>query len=781
MEELEQQHRQRQQQFYQRQQEREEERLRQQDQQQQQQVQQVQQVHQPNYNQYPPNQSTQYNYQDSQAPPPYQQQQQLQLQQHAIPPEYQQQQYYYNNHHQQQQQHQSNAYPPEYAPQEPTVIDAQVTVDPNANNNNKDDDDDDDDDDTDDGKFIRIMKWSCTPLQFMIFISSFFLLGIGTAVVLYLVLSNRNGDENNNNNINTTPTLNPTSTPVLVITPTRPPSPQTPEPTFIAITSSPTTEEEKNNNLNNLSEEMLIVYQTLLDMGRLLFSNDDDINLFDQYIDPEQTWADPSSPQYSAIEWLANVDEWEPTISDGSLSNNGLNVIALWNNDDIDVLYTFHFVERFVMMTFYYAFVGSSWLDDTNFASMTTSICFWRTFNNQGIACNDYGLVKEIRFDENELIGTIPIELGLLQSLETFRINHNFMVGTIPDGWFDMSANAYTVTPFNTILQMKNNVNGITTTPSNIPRIAYPLRDFDVLDNYLSGTIPYSVTELSLSLEYFILIDNFFISQGDTDNTITRKRRRTMTTTTEMTKTKTTSHNTKNHTISRSTIGLQQTNDDEEQDDVDDSSIITFPSHVLQLTNLYFLSFDRNDFRGILPNENDIKWTTTYRNPKLVYFGVSYNDLHHNNNNDGTTNDGTGTDYMSLHGIANAYRGEDDGETEDEFDIDGYPIPKNGLRTLYFNDNYLLSGTLPTSLIQLTDLDTLDISSTLLYGTVPTQYRSFEMLNDVELYNVSLTGNVNDIFCTTDGTTNGNTMWEVLTMDCNTNPIQVLCSCCTNC
>jgi hypothetical protein len=87
-----------------------------------------------------------------------------------------------------------------------------------------------------------------------------------------------------------------------------------------------------------------------------------------------QALQDLSSPQYAALDWMANIDSTDPlqfTMSDNEL------------------------VERFVLVLLYFATGGASWLDQARFLSPSLNTCSWKT-GVGGLGCNDEGSVVSL-------------------------------------------------------------------------------------------------------------------------------------------------------------------------------------------------------------------------------------------------------------------------------------------------------------------------------------------------------------------------------------------------
>lgn len=130
--------------------------------------------------------------------------------------------------------------------------------------------------------------------------------------------------------------------------------------------------------------------------------------------------ANLGSPQGLATEWILNQDE------------------AVICPDDPK------FLQRWVLAVIYFSTNGDQWVqcsanpaatDDcgnvlpflggTRFLSAGTE-CDWA-----GISCID-GCVTEIEFEENNLVGTIPTEIGLLSDLAVWGMERGGLTSTIP-------------------------------------------------------------------------------------------------------------------------------------------------------------------------------------------------------------------------------------------------------------------------------------------------------------------------------------------------------------
>eukprot|EP00986_Skeletonema_menzelii_P014129 scaffold8949_cov90-Skeletonema_menzelii.AAC.1 len=79
------------------------------------------------------------------------------------------------------------------------------------------------------------------------------------------------------------------------------------------------------------------------------------------------------------------------------------------------------------MAVLYYATNGDCWVDNSGWLDFSQSECDWF-----GVTCNDENIVTKLGLNGNNLIGSIPTEIGLLKSLEELWLFYNDLTGTIP-------------------------------------------------------------------------------------------------------------------------------------------------------------------------------------------------------------------------------------------------------------------------------------------------------------------------------------------------------------
>jgi hypothetical protein len=126
---------------------------------------------------------------------------------------------------------------------------------------------------------------------------------------------------------------------------------------------------------------------------------------------------------------------------------------------------------------------GNGWLDRTNWWANLDPCSGWA-----GIACSGTN-VSFIRMIENNLVGTLPLELANLPGLTQLDISENdLLTGPIPPGLFG-------ITTLQTVVLAHNSLSG------GIPAFTVPLPSLTRLgldSNPLGGSIPISMTAANL-------------------------------------------------------------------------------------------------------------------------------------------------------------------------------------------------------------------------------------------------------------------------------------------
>ncbi|KAL3910542.1 MAG: hypothetical protein SGILL_007654, partial [Bacillariaceae sp.] len=219
------------------------------------------------------------------------------------------------------------------------------------------------------------------------------------------------------------------------------------------------------------------------------------------------------TPQYQALDWLANDDAA---------------MLNIQTTSDLTL------TQRYVMAIFFYSTGGpTSWVDDLRFLSIY-SVCEWPNVNgteeaartDNEVDCNEEGEITKIRIERNNLTGTIPHEIGVLTTMDIFTIGGNLgIVGTIPSemgsltllSFLQFAGNSLSGTIPETFERLKgletvsffrNNLVG--TLPEKfLQETGYNLEIFDVGGNMLTGTIPDAFITQS-RLRFVFMEDNTF-------------------------------------------------------------------------------------------------------------------------------------------------------------------------------------------------------------------------------------------------------------------------------
>ncbi|MFK7979764.1 MAG: leucine-rich repeat domain-containing protein [Saprospiraceae bacterium] len=132
---------------------------------------------------------------------------------------------------------------------------------------------------------------------------------------------------------------------------------------------------------------------------------------------------------------------------------------------------------------------GVNW---TNIWDLNTPINTWH-----GVTTNDNGCVITLDLNNNQLTGTIPIELGNLGNLQTLYLYTNQLTGTIPSALSSL-------TNLERLYLYDNQLTG--TIPSEIGNLT-KLQYLYLSQNQLTGVIPTSLGNLT-DLRHFYLYEN---------------------------------------------------------------------------------------------------------------------------------------------------------------------------------------------------------------------------------------------------------------------------------
>jgi len=395
----------------------------------------------------------------------------------------------------------------------------------------------------------------------------------------------------------------------------------------------------------------------------------------------------PSTPQFEAIRWLEHDD-----------------LLSL----NLDTLPEQTVHERYIATLLYFSMNGSNWDKSYGFLGQE-SVCEWQDeTNGKGIVCSGNGTIEAILINENNLYGSLPLELKYLTRLKKLELRGNTIHGQIPEQFGDMSsleevdlrenqlhgtipAGLFSLTKLRKLFLLRNSELGGSIPSSidiatNLEMMSFQrcqltgslpetlgaltkLHFFTTLGNELTGTIPEGLTQLP-RLEVLELSGNLF------DGSIPNFARQP----------------------SLYFISL------------DDNLLSgTIPSTLGSLPGILFLDIRDNRLGGTIPPEIGSL-------PFLVSFYASNNQLVGSlppfNGNRGMLQ-AIGIDNNQLSGSLNSF-----------FNADG---PTARLRSLEFDSNGF-SGTIPDDISLFTSLNAVVFDFNDFEGSIPTQIGSMSML-----------------------------------------------------
>ena len=196
------------------------------------------------------------------------------------------------------------------------------------------------------------------------------------------------------------------------------------------------------------------------------------VDLLAEYISPESMSTlrtDPTSPQHKALNWLVYDDSLY--LSDPEL-----------------------FLQRYALVVLYYAtggedFWGGEWL----VPDQHECVAF------EGVVCDSETMkIIELHLVRRQLVGSIPTEIALLNSLETLDMKGNRLVGTIPNEIYTSLSNLE-------LLDLAHNdlMGSIQPDVESLDRLVV----LSLSNNHLTGLIPLT---LPSTIEYLLLLGNDF-------------------------------------------------------------------------------------------------------------------------------------------------------------------------------------------------------------------------------------------------------------------------------
>ena len=180
-----------------------------------------------------------------------------------------------------------------------------------------------------------------------------------------------------------------------------------------------------------------------------------------------------------------NASRQEDFEREGSPQQRALDFMATKDALLLDVPSTFDdtykFLSRYALAVLFYSTNGPAWSTDLNFLQPMDT-CFWYNSSlfHRAVICDEItGAITGLHIAGNNMVGTIPEELGLLTTLVTLNFESNTLRGSIPSAIYDMTDLATIFLPWNQLTGS----------------IAYPTATelVDLSHNLISGALPTAV------------------------------------------------------------------------------------------------------------------------------------------------------------------------------------------------------------------------------------------------------------------------------------------------
>jgi len=150
-------------------------------------------------------------------------------------------------------------------------------------------------------------------------------------------------------------------------------------------------------------------------------------------------------------------------------------------------------VQKASLEALYQSTNGVLWTNNGNWL-VDSNVCTW-----VGVSCDAEGYVTSISINSNNVVGTLPSEMGELRYLTSLRMTSNAMNGTLPSELGNLSS--LTTLDFD-----RNSFTG--TIPSQVLSSLSSLRTLDLSYNQFSGTLPVTIEQNMASLQYLYLQNN---------------------------------------------------------------------------------------------------------------------------------------------------------------------------------------------------------------------------------------------------------------------------------
>jgi Leucine-rich repeat (LRR) protein len=364
-------------------------------------------------------------------------------------------------------------------------------------------------------------------------------------------------------------------------------------------------------------------------------------------------------------------------------------------------------VTRFSLASFYYSTNGENWVDASNWLS-TLDVCDWYTSSINAPVCDNEGRFVVLDLKQNNVTGTLPMEIGLLTDLTSVSIrnpsenNTTFLSGRL-DTMFQAIPGA-SLTKLTSLSLVGNQFIGGIPTELNTLTL---LRTLDLSFNDLFGDVPYQLDALS-NLQYVNLSNNKLtggipseLFNAATNMIDLNLNGNVFTSVAESIGSLT--------SLSRLNIG--------------NNELVVFPSAIMSLSNLQSLDLSNNQFGGPLPSAlgamSNLQELSLQRNDMTGEIPSAIGNL------------------VQLTAVLNL--------SENQF-YGTIPVSFNQLvrlQALHLHSNRL-SGPIPAELIRWNSMETLRIDGNALTGTIPIllcqEWSLLRSYADCREFNASSTG-----------------------------------------
>jgi len=197
---------------------------------------------------------------------------------------------------------------------------------------------------------------------------------------------------------------------------------------------------------------------------------------------------DETDPLYSLIQSIS-ADGGEALRTEGTAQRFAFGWLQSPVNDGI--ANQSQLIQRYALATFYYSTGGDSWVSNQSWLSSANE-CLWFTAEKKDPVCNGSAQYVELDLLKNNLDGTIPLEVLLLQGLHTIELIENKITSSLPSQLAQLTA----------LENLELHYNDITgSIPSDFGQMSV-LQRLSLFDNNLISTIP---TEIGFLQELELL------------------------------------------------------------------------------------------------------------------------------------------------------------------------------------------------------------------------------------------------------------------------------------